>query len=78
MYLKRIFTAVLPVFFILTPVLASAAVDSAPPQGFGAIAWAMEVSGPMPKMMVIGLVLIAVMIIITVIVAKINGKEDKK
>ena len=78
MYLKRIFTAVLPAIFILTPVLASAAVDTAPPQGFRAIAWAMEMSGPMPEMMVIGLVLIAAMIIITIIAAKINSKEDEK
>lgn len=77
MYLKRIFTAVLPVFFILIPVSASAAVDYAPPQGVGAIAWTMKMSGPMPKMMMIGLILIAVMLIITVIVAKMNSEEDK-
>lgn len=78
MDLKHIFTAVLPVLFILIPASASAAVNSAPPQGIGAITWTMEMSGPMPKMMIIGLVLIAAMLIITVIAAKMNGKEDKK
>lgn len=78
MYSKLISAAVLPALFLLLPTSAFAAVHSAPPQGIGAIAWTMKMSGPMPKMMVIGLILIAVMLIITVIIAKMNNKEGKK
>lgn len=78
MYLKLIFAAALSAIFILFPASAFAAVEAAPPQGFGAVAWAMEMSGPMPKMMIIGLILIAVMLAVTIIIAKLSDKEDKK
>lgn len=61
---------------LLLPISAFAK-QAAPEEPVKRIAWAMENCGPMPKSMIVGFILLAAMIIITILVAKMKGDENK-
>ena len=58
----------------LVPVTAFAE-QTAPEAPLERIKWAMECCGDMPEFMLVGFVLLAAMIIITILVAKMKGAD---
>ncbi len=76
--MKKITAAVFSVLCWLFPCIAFAD-NSLPEKGIARIQWSIKNCGPMPKIMLIGLIAIAAMIIITVLTAKyFAAKEDDK
>lgn len=73
--MNKIIAALFASFCILFPLSAYAA-DALPEKGITRIKWSIENCGPMPKMMIVSLIAIAVMIIITVVCAKHYTKEE--
>lgn len=76
--MKKIITVLFSVFCLLIPYTVFAD-DPLPEKGISRIKWSIENCGPMPRIMLIGLIAIAVMIIITLFTAKYYiSKEDGK
>lgn len=62
---------------MLFPVTAFAN-QTAPAEPAKRIAWAVEMCGPMPRFMAVGLILLAAMIVITILVAKMKGADKNE
>lgn len=74
--MKYIKSAIALICTMLFSINAFAA-QTAPEEPIERIKWAMEHCGPMPKSMVIGIILLIAMIIITILVAKMKGDDTK-
>ena len=73
-YIKSISALLCAMLFPLT-VFAK---QTAPEEPTKRISWAAEMCGPMPRFMVVGFILLAAMIVITILVAKMKGADKNE
>ena len=69
--------ALVPAILIMYAGTAHAAESIPPLKSAKRIPWAIKCAGPMPKLLVISLVIICVLIIISVILYKMGGGHDE-
>ena len=65
------------IFAISVPATVLAA-DTAPSDPFEKISWAIALSGPMPKPMIIGFVLLGAITIITILISFMKGDKTNE